>query len=59
MNDQTKKVNQLIKKVNQHEQTITQLVEIIALTNRRLTDLAKLQSTQSKEAPQNHIISPH
>jgi len=59
MNDQAKKINQLTKKVNQHEQTITQLVEIIALTNRRLTDLAKLQSTPSKEAPQNHIISPH
>ncbi|MBU5467787.1 hypothetical protein KQI49_13240 [Virgibacillus sp. MSJ-26] len=59
MNDQAKTINQLIKKLNQHEQTITQLVEIIALTNRRLTDLAKLQSASSKEAPQNHTISPH
>lgn len=57
MNGQTKTMNELIKKVNQHEQTITQLVEIIALTNRRVTDLAQLQSTESGGLPQNRMIS--
>lgn len=35
-------LNLLIKKVEQQEMTITQLVEIIAVTNRRVTDLAIL-----------------
>ncbi|UJL45333.1 hypothetical protein KFZ58_13055 [Virgibacillus sp. NKC19-16] len=32
--------NELIKKVQQHEDTITQLVKIVAATNRRITDTA-------------------
>ncbi|MFD1038874.1 hypothetical protein ACFQ3N_10805 [Virgibacillus byunsanensis] len=31
--------NDLVLKVQQHEETITQLVEIIAVTNRRLSEL--------------------
>ncbi|WP_373893375.1 hypothetical protein ACUL41_05765 [Virgibacillus natechei] len=30
--------NELVKKVQQHEDTITQLVKIVAATNRRITD---------------------
>ncbi|MEC5422850.1 hypothetical protein QGM71_04970 [Virgibacillus sp. C22-A2] len=37
--------NKLVSKVQQHEETITQLVEIIAATNRRITDL----TTDKKE----------
>ncbi|WP_158595081.1 hypothetical protein [Oceanobacillus piezotolerans] len=33
----------LSKKVKQQEQTIAQLVEILAATNRRITDLASKQ----------------
>ncbi|WP_174614278.1 hypothetical protein [Virgibacillus ihumii] len=33
--------NELAKKVRQHEETITQLVEIVASTNHRLTELDK------------------
>ncbi|MBY7144114.1 hypothetical protein KFZ56_13865 [Virgibacillus sp. NKC19-3] len=31
--------NDLVKKVQQHEDTITQLVKIVAATNRRITDI--------------------
>lgn len=33
-------LDQLAKKIDQQEKTITQLVEIIAATNRRITDLS-------------------
>lgn len=36
--------DELVKKVRQHEEAITQLLEIIAVTNRRLSEL-----TGSKE----------
>lgn len=59
MNEQAlKKIADLTKKINQHEKTISQLVEIIALTNRRLTELAKSQSLDKEEVPHNRIISP-
>jgi hypothetical protein len=34
----------LKRKVDQHEQTIVQLLEIIAATNRRLSELSAVQS---------------
>lgn len=59
MNEQAlKKIDDLTKKINQHEKAISQLVEIIALTNRRLTELAKSQSLDKEEVPHNRIISP-
>ncbi|WP_158234642.1 hypothetical protein [Lentibacillus sediminis] len=36
-------INNLVRKVEQHENTITQLVKIIAATNRRITDEAEKQ----------------
>ncbi|WP_167751355.1 hypothetical protein [Lentibacillus salicampi] len=33
------KYEELVRKVRQHEETISQLVEIIAVTNRRLSEL--------------------
>lgn len=57
MNHQTlKKVEELTIKVNQHEETITQLVEMIAFTNKRLTDLTYSQQ-QEKSVPQQKNIS--
>lgn len=38
------KLEQLEKKIEQHEQLITQLVEIIAATNKRLVNLSEDQS---------------
>ena len=37
------------QKLRQHEQTITQLLEIIAVTNRKLTDLEARQTLLEKE----------
>ncbi|HLS09723.1 hypothetical protein [Lentibacillus sp.] len=39
--------DELVRKVRQHEETIAQLVEIIAVTNRRLADLDRKQQEQS------------
>lgn len=58
MNDHEKKINELIKKVNQHEHTIAQLVEIVSITNRKLTTLTRLQTTNNDGTPQNPFISP-
>lgn len=43
----------LTKKIEQQEKTITQLVEIIAATNRRITDL----SIQQKENENGFLLS--
>lgn len=43
----------LVKKVKQHEETITQLVEIIAATNRRITDV----SIKQKESENSYLLS--
>ncbi|WP_165767937.1 hypothetical protein [Virgibacillus indicus] len=44
MNEQDQIIlNELKVKVQQHEHTISQLVEIIAATNRRITDVANKQ----------------
>jgi len=59
MNDHEKRINELIKKVNQHEHTIAQLVEIVSVTNRKLTTLTRLQATNNNDGPpQNQFISP-
>lgn len=47
------RLNHLMKKINQHEETITQLVEIIAATNRRITDV----SIKQKERKNSYSIS--
>ncbi|WP_175284972.1 hypothetical protein [Lentibacillus jeotgali] len=41
------KYDELVRKVWQHEETIAQLVEIIAVTNRRLSELDRKQREQS------------
>lgn len=41
------KYDELVRKVRQHEETIAQLVEIIAVTNRRLSELDRKQGEQS------------
>lgn len=41
------KYDELLRRVQQHEETITQLVEIIAVTNRRLSELDRKQNEQS------------
>lgn len=47
MNEQElKMIDELTLKVDQHEKTISQLVEIIALTNRRLTEFIQMDSEQ-------------
>ena len=46
-------LNQLAKKVEQHEKTITQLVEIIAATNRRITDI----KIKKKESENQYLLS--
>lgn len=35
--------NELVIKVQQHEATITQLLEILAATNRKITDISSKQ----------------
>ncbi|MFB4167839.1 hypothetical protein [Virgibacillus sp. JSM 102003] len=40
------KYDELLRRVQQHEETITQLVEIIAVTNRRLSELDRKQNEQ-------------
>ncbi|WP_218775526.1 hypothetical protein [Oceanobacillus senegalensis] len=52
MNEQEQRaLHNLFKRVKQQEQTIAQLVEIIAATNRRITDLA---TNQSGSTENNH-----
>ncbi|MBM7600547.1 putative coiled-coil protein SlyX [Virgibacillus halotolerans] len=46
-------LDQLAKKIDQQEKTITQLVEIIAATNRRITDL----SIQQKKSGNQFLLS--
>ncbi|MFD2761220.1 hypothetical protein [Lentibacillus juripiscarius] len=41
------KYDELVRKVEQHEQTIAQLVAIIASTNRQLAELDRKQKEQS------------
>lgn len=41
-------INDLVKRVQQHENTITQLVEIIGATNCRISDLAAKQKEQDQ-----------
>lgn len=41
------KYDELVRKVQQHEETITQLVEIIAATNRRVSELDRMQCEQT------------
>ncbi|GAA0446640.1 hypothetical protein GCM10008983_25640 [Lentibacillus halophilus] len=41
------KYDELARKVEQHEQTIAQLLEIIASTNARLAELDRKQKEQS------------
>ena len=41
-------LNELKLKVEQHEQTISQLVEIIAATNRRITDISTKQDNKQE-----------
>lgn len=43
--------NELAKKLRQHEETITQLVEIVAATNQRLAEL------DQKLSESTHIVS--
>ncbi|WP_158701690.1 hypothetical protein [Lentibacillus sp. Marseille-P4043] len=38
----------LVIKVQQHEETITQLMEIVAATNRKLTELSRNQHNTDK-----------
>lgn len=38
----------LIEKINQHEKVIAQLVEIIAATNRQVTDIISKQKEREK-----------
>lgn len=45
------KYDDLVRKLQQHEETITQLVEIIATTNRRLSELDR------KYNDQKHVYS--
>ncbi|WP_158591728.1 hypothetical protein [Oceanobacillus halophilus] len=51
MNEQEKiAFNNMLNKLKQQEKTIAQLVEIIAVTNRRITDLSqKLPDTNHKQ----------
>lgn len=47
MNEQDAKIiDELTLKVDQHEKTISQLVEIIALTNRRLKEFIQMENEQ-------------
>ena len=41
-------INDLVKQVEQHENTITQLVEIIGATNCRISELARKQKENDK-----------
>lgn len=41
-------INDLAQQVQQHENTITQLVEIIGATNRRISELAEKQKEKTK-----------
>jgi len=51
--EERKSLNNLIKKVKQQEDTITQLVEIIAATNRRITDVINRQEKgMASKAPE-------
>lgn len=61
MNDEQKRrMDILTEKVNQHEKTITQLVQIIGLTNQQLTEIYQLVKTNNEnQLPQNQIISTH
>ncbi|GAB4072938.1 hypothetical protein GCM10028778_06020 [Barrientosiimonas marina] len=38
--------DELVKQVRQHEEVITQLLEIVAVTNRRLSELERRQTDQ-------------
>ncbi|WP_164668092.1 hypothetical protein [Virgibacillus doumboii] len=40
------KYDELVRRIQQHEETITQLVEIIATTNRRLSELDRKYNEQ-------------
>lgn len=44
-------INELATKLRQHEETITQLVEIIAATNNKLTELDKKLSENAHIVP--------
>ncbi|HLR52078.1 MAG TPA: hypothetical protein VK072_04305 [Candidatus Avamphibacillus sp.] len=52
-----KKLDELTEKVSQHEKTITQLVEIVGLTNRRLAELTQLHYEKKEDSPHHRIIS--
>ncbi|WP_164218373.1 hypothetical protein [Virgibacillus sp. YIM 98842] len=49
-------LNYLAKKVKQQENTITQLIEIIAATNRRITDVGyRLQDKEDRSTVQKDV----
>ncbi|MFA1821352.1 hypothetical protein ACDX78_14445 [Virgibacillus oceani] len=50
MPEERKTLNSLERKVKQQEHTITQLVEIIAATNRRITDVIYRQQEKEKRS---------
>ncbi|GAB3056972.1 hypothetical protein [Virgibacillus ainsalahensis] len=49
--DERMAIKKLMKKVQQHEETITQLVEIIAATNRRITDIGDREQNKQQKLP--------
>jgi len=56
MSEERKTLNSLVRKVKQQEDTITQLVEIIAATNRRITDVIyKQQEMEDRSGIQKNI----
>ena len=56
MPEERKTLNSLVRKVKQQEDTITQLVEIIAATNRRITDVIyKQQEMEDRSGIQKNI----
>ena len=47
MNEKERRAfNDLVVKVKQHEDTITQLLEILAATNRKITDISTEQKKE-------------
>ena len=50
LTEERKTLNHLVRKVKQQEETITQLVEIIAATNRRITDVIYRQQEKERNS---------
>jgi len=57
MNKYDKKFDELTEKVNQHEKTITQLVEIVGLTNQRLVEFTQLHYEKKEGSPHHQFFS--